>query len=219
MATKHPYVTANKGLNSTITHLRSSFPPVVTAATLKRLGFAPNNESYVINVLRFVGIIDDDGNGTQIAKDAFLQHDDAAFQQRFRELVQSSYVALFDVYQDGAWQQSRDKLIQFFRSNDETTANVGQLQAKTFSLLSQFAGYEQPKASKSAAHRNATRSKTSTTKRSKETAAVEAATPAIEPAKPQIGLTVRIEINLPADGSKETYDHIFKSIRENFLDG
>lgn len=33
------------------------------------------------------------------------------------------------------------------------------------------------------------------------------------------GLTVRVEINLPADGSKETYDAIFKSIKENLLGG
>jgi hypothetical protein len=32
-----------------------------------------------------------------------------------------------------------------------------------------------------------------------------------------VGLTVRIEINLPAGGDKETYDTIFKSIRENLL--
>ncbi|MCG8059581.1 MAG: hypothetical protein JAZ21_07135 [Candidatus Thiodiazotropha taylori] len=32
-----------------------------------------------------------------------------------------------------------------------------------------------------------------------------------------LGLTVRVEINLPADGSKETYDAIFKSIKENLL--
>lgn len=37
--------------------------------------------------------------------------------------------------------------------------------------------------------------------------------------KSSLGLTVRIEINLPADGSKETYDNIFKSIKENLLGG
>ena len=35
----------------------------------------------------------------------------------------------------------------------------------------------------------------------------------------QVGLTVRIEINLPAEGDQETYDRIFKSIRENLLNG
>ena len=34
-----------------------------------------------------------------------------------------------------------------------------------------------------------------------------------------VGLTVRIEVNLPADGEQETYDRIFKSIRENLLNG
>ena len=33
-----------------------------------------------------------------------------------------------------------------------------------------------------------------------------------------VGLTVRVEINLPADGDQETYDRIFKSIRENLID-
>lgn len=33
-----------------------------------------------------------------------------------------------------------------------------------------------------------------------------------------MALTVRIEINLPAGGSKETYDNIFKSIRANLID-
>ena len=42
--------------------------------------------------------------------------------------------------------------------------------------------------------------------------------PVVEKTK-DIGLTLRIEINLPADGTKETYDNIFKSIKENFIDG
>jgi len=33
-----------------------------------------------------------------------------------------------------------------------------------------------------------------------------------------IALTVRIEINLPANGTPETYDSIFKSVRANFFD-
>ncbi len=34
-----------------------------------------------------------------------------------------------------------------------------------------------------------------------------------------VGLTVRIEINLPANGTQETYDNIFQSIRKNLLNG
>ena len=35
----------------------------------------------------------------------------------------------------------------------------------------------------------------------------------------KVGLTVRIEINLPAVDDQDTYDKIFKSIRENLLNG
>jgi hypothetical protein len=43
----------------TIEQLRRSFPKTVNAETLKKLGIAPQNESYIINVLRFIGVIDD----------------------------------------------------------------------------------------------------------------------------------------------------------------
>jgi len=37
------------------------------------------------------------------------------------------------------------------------------------------------------------------------------------PAKQDMALTVRIEINLPAEGSQQTYDNIFKSIKANLF--
>jgi len=61
MAEKHPYVSASGNLIQVIKHFRSSFPATVTADTLKKLGFAPKNESYVLNVLRFLDVIDQEG--------------------------------------------------------------------------------------------------------------------------------------------------------------
>lgn len=217
MAKRHPYAGSTKGLNDTIERLRKSFPATVTSETLQKLGFAPKSERQVINVLEFLRIIDDNGNGMESAKDVFLQHDDAVFQERFGDLVLLSYAALFDAHGDNAWQLPRDRLIQFFRNHDGTTAVVGGRQAKTFSLLCTLSGYGEPGTDKSP--RTATKAKPSATKKSAVVATSPAATPVVPPATPQVGLTVRIELNLPADGSQETYDHIFKSIRENFLDG
>jgi hypothetical protein len=50
MADKHPYVPAQGYLVQMITHFRKSFPPTVTANTLKKLGLAPKNESYILNI-------------------------------------------------------------------------------------------------------------------------------------------------------------------------
>jgi len=40
-----------------IAQLRSSFPDPFTADTLRKLGLMPKNESYAINLLRFLGLI------------------------------------------------------------------------------------------------------------------------------------------------------------------
>ena len=36
--------------------------------------------------------------------------------------------------------------------------------------------------------------------------------------KKDMALTVRVEVNLPANASQDTYDAIFKSIRANLID-
>ena len=214
MATRHPYVISNGALSGTITHLRSSFPDTVTSATLKKLGFAPGSESRIINTLKFLGIVDDDGSGIEAAKETFLL-DDAAFQQGFRALVRSSYADLFDLHKDGAWELQRDSLVQFFRTNDKTTAIVGQRQAKTFMLLCRLSGSGEQKVDQP--RKKVTSIKASAAKQP----AQGVVAPAVDLTRPSldVGLTVRIELNLPASESQETYDRIFKSIRENLLDG
>lgn len=223
MADKHPYVSAPGNLVQVITHFRKSFPSTVTADTLKKLGFAPKNESYILNVLRFLGIVDEEGKKTDPATKIFNLHDNAAFSQEFQKLVKTSYNDLFDLHGDGSWDLDTDSLITFFRTADDTTAIVGKRQAATFQLLAAFAGHGDvptPKMSgnktTAAAAKTAGETKTSSTKKAKTTAVVA---PQIAPTKEHrsFGMTVRIEINLPADGNQDTYDRIFKSIRENLL--
>jgi hypothetical protein len=62
MADKHPYTPAQGMIGLTINQFRKSFPQSVTSETLKKLGIAPNNESRVINVLKFLGYLDQDGS-------------------------------------------------------------------------------------------------------------------------------------------------------------
>ena len=61
MAERHPYAPGPGGISSAIAQFRKSFPATVNAETLKQLGIATKNESYVINVLRFIGAIDKEG--------------------------------------------------------------------------------------------------------------------------------------------------------------
>jgi len=222
MADKHPYVTTPSHIVRVIGQFRKSFPSAVTAETLRKLGFARKNESYVLNVLRFLGLIDQEGNKTELAAKVFSQHDDAAFSQEFETLVAKSYGELFSLHGDDAWGLDKDALITFFRTTDQTTDIVGKLQAATFQLLAAYSGHGEIPGAKAGTTKRATSRAKRKTKESKE---IPSAEPSIPPTvqadqrkRPEnVGLTVRIEINLPSDGDQDTYDRIFRSIRENLL--
>lgn len=215
MADRHPYSPSPGGVSAAINQFRKSFPTTVTAETLKQLGIAPKNESYVINVLRFVGAIDKEGKQTSEAVTVFSHHNDADFQKDFEKMVQAAYGDLFDLHKDAAWQLDGDKLIAFFRSKDKTTDLVGRLQASTFQLLAGFAGHGSappPPAAKSTVKTKPDKARTPKPQSKDANAPVHN-----NGDKRDIGLTVRIEVNLPPAGDQDTYDRIFRSIRENLL--
>jgi hypothetical protein len=222
MADKHPYVSGSGSLVKIVKHFRKSFPGRVTAETLQKLGFAPKNESYVLNVLRFLGLIDKEGKRTEPAAKIFNLHDDAAFSQEFARLVKKAYGDLFELHGDSAWVLDTNSLITFFRSTDDTTAIVGKRQASTFQLLAAFSGQKELPAEKPAGtapqgSMPAKRQKTGA-RQPPASKPIATETPLSGEAR-AVGLTVRVEVNLPADGDQETYDRIFKSIRDNLLNG
>lgn len=225
MADRHPYVTAPGYLVQVITQFKKSFPQIVTADTLKKLGFAPQNESYILNILRYLGYIDQDGNKTPDAVRVFSLYDKDAFAIEFGKKVTEAYNDLFDLHGEDTWDLDTAGLITFFRSSDGTTDRVGKLQASTFHILASFSGHGEV-SEKSVTKQPSPGAKTKPQKNKiislpakDDEKSEEKIVGGEDGKKREIGLTVRIEINLPADGTQETYDRIFKSIRENLLDG
>lgn len=226
MADKHPYVSGSAPITNSIQQFKKSFPPKVNAETLKKLGIAPNNESYVINVLRFIGALDAESNRTPAAHDAFSKHDQAEFQQAFGDMVKAGYGDLFALHGDAAWSLDANKLISFFRGSDKTSDVVGRRQATTFQVLASFAGHGDIPSAKASPTVKTAAEKTSQI--AKKAAGVKPAPDGHASPSPlspvvsnsgsrDVGLTVRIEVNLPAGADQETYDRIFRSIRENLL--
>jgi len=238
MADKHPYTSGANGLVAAIAQLRKSFPAKVTAETFKKLGIAPNNETYIINILRFLEVVDAEGNRNAKAASVLVQHDETEFQKGFAGLVESSYKDLFELHGADAWSAPIDKLISFFRNSDHTSDIVGRRQATTFQTLATISGKLDGQLPKVAAAKPKKTDKPATQKATKVASKKPAHSAEIPAAQQNSGagtgakfegvgnagsgemaLTVRIEINLPAGGDKETYDNIFKSIRENLLNG
>ncbi|SDQ36274.1 hypothetical protein SAMN05443245_1088 [Paraburkholderia fungorum] len=238
MADKHPYMSGSGGVTQLTTQLRRSFPAVVTADTLKKLGIAPNNETYVLNILKFIGVLDAENKKTAAATPIFNQHNDSDFQEQFSRLVGQAYHELFDLHGPDAWGLPIDKLIAFFRNHDGTSDIVGKRQASTFQALARISGRavdesEPAKSSGSGAAKVVKKvapAKKATTFTEKTAAPPpapagahsSASAPALNGGafnNANVGLTVRIEINLPPGGDQDTYDAIFKSIRANLLNG
>lgn len=223
MADKHPYIPSPGYLVQVMNQLRKSFPATVTSETLKKLGLAPKNESYVLNILRFLQMIDKEGNRTDRANKVFTLHDDSEFAKEFAPIVADAYRDLFELHGQDAWNLDTNKLISFFRSSDGTTELVGKLQTSAFQNLSVLAGHRNMTESKGSAKpvqsisgKKSPKPKQALAKERSDTVE-EGVTP--KPRVGEVGLTVRIEINLPADGDQATYDRIFQSIRENLLNG
>lgn len=221
MADKHPYISGVGNVSQAIAHFRNSLPQSINADTLKKLGLAPKNESYLINVLRFLGIIDAEGNRTEAGSKALTKHSDADFQKDFGALVKTAYSDLFQLHGDKAWGLDKDSLITYFRSSDQTSSIIGQRQAATFQVLAALSGHgdipekKEQKSKKASASKAAPKKKAASVKNENPPPAVT-----VQPSgTSDVALTVRVEVNLPADADQETYDRIFKSIRENLING
>jgi len=217
MADKHPYVISNGPFVQVINYLRKSFPSTFNSETMKKLGYAPKNESYIISTLRFIGVIDEEDKTTKEASKVFSQHGDEAFQKEFSGLVKNAYKDLFSLHSEAAWKLDTDSLITFFRQSDKSTAIVGKKQASTFMALAALCRYGKVPEPKPMTKKQDKTEKSKTKQPPRPTGKTQGDKDR-KPGK-EFGLTVRIEINLPAEGDQETYDLIFRSIRENLLNG
>lgn len=116
----HPYISGAGNVAQMIGYLRKNFPATVNSETVRKLGVAPKNESYVINALQFIGLIDGEGIRTDRGQGVLTMHDEEESRKEFGALVQDSYRDLFDLRGDDAWTMNKNALIGYFRSADKT---------------------------------------------------------------------------------------------------
>lgn len=218
----HPYISGPGSVTQMIGHLRKNFPTSVTSETVKKFAIAPNNESYVINALQFLGVLDDDGKRTKEAHDVFVLGD-TEFPSAFGKMVQKAYHDIFDLRGEDAWTLSRPDLVSYFRTTDKTSEVIGGRQAGLFQAFRTLAGYAQSnqastKTAKTAKPKTQKAKPKAPTTTAKPSHVIEMHEKDTSANRREMAMTVRIEIALPSNGTKETYDAIFKSIRENLID-
>ncbi len=229
----YPYISGQVAITQTFSQLRKGFPGKVDAGYLQRFSIAPSNESYVISILRFLGLIDEEGNRVEDKTGYFWGNDDS-FKSGLEGTLRGAYSQVFDEMGEGALDTPKDDLAHWFRAADKTSALVGQRQASTFQTLAALAGHGDLPAARPIAAKKSTTSTSGST--AKQTTARKT-TPKKQEEKPDgndgadqdggdnsggksgqgVGLTVRIEVNLPAGGDAGTYDAIFASIKKHLM--
>lgn len=223
----HPYISGAGNIAQMIGYLRKNFPASVTSETVKKFNLASNNESYVINALQFIGVLDGEGKRTNEGHEIFVLGDNE-FPKAFESLIRRSYSDLFELRGEDAWSLNKSELTSYFRTTDKTSEAIGGRQASVFIMFRGLAGHEQA-LDKTPANGSAKPTKTSPTTKVKAASAKKPMMTEVtsltlpngdhpvSDGRKEMALTVRIEINLPANGSQETYDSIFKSIRANLI--
>jgi len=231
----YPYTSGPAGLVQTFSQLRKGFPSKVDAGYLQRFKIAPANESYVISTLRFLGLIDEDGNRAEEETGYFFGNDDS-FRSGLEGTMRRAYSQVFDEMGDGALDAPKDNLTHWFRASDKTSELVGQRQATTFQTLAALAGHGELPAVRSGPAKKTTAAtpgpvakrttarKTTPKKQAEEPSGDQVEEPSGDGGHvgsgkngQDVGLTVRIEVNLPPSGDAATYDAIFASIKKHLM--
>lgn len=181
----HPYISGAGNIAQMIAYLRKNFPATVTSETVKKFSLAPNNESYVINALQFIGVIDQDGKRTEKGHDVFVLADDQ-FPAAFEALLRDAYKDIFDLRGDDAWTMTKPQLTAYFRTADKTSEAIGARQAGVFIVFRNLAGHEQP--ADSVATKGAPKLKPSKAK----------ATPTAKPKQAQMAASKRLQLRSAA---------------------
>jgi hypothetical protein len=227
----YPYISGQAAVLGAFAQLKKNFPPKVDADYLKRFAIAPANESYIISILRFLDLIDGDEGARRDENVEFFYGTDEAFQSGLEKRVREAYANLFDEMGNDALTADKTALAHWFRTSDKTSDLVGQRQASTFQTLAALAGHgdvptartsktKKPAEATSAAKKPPVKESVApkgSSKKANDDATKDRGGNSEQPKGSDVGLTVRIEVNLPPGGDAKTYDAIFASIKKHLM--
>lgn len=179
---------------------------------LRGIGFSSSYDRAIIPILKDLGFIDNDGRPTQRYKE---------FRDRSRskivmaEALREAYSDIFLIRENGISKSDREAIEGKFKSVHGSTDRVAELQAMTFLSLLPLADFSAVRSKEAAL------SDSKVDDSSPDQFVGKSALPPMSDlggrGKRDIALSYRVDIYLPATRDIETYNAIFRSIKENLL--
>lgn len=201
--TAYPYVASPDKISALFKKINGmGIPQKFTNKTLKSIGFTSSNNSRLVNVVKFLGLIDQAGVPTPLWNE-YRKNSQATVAKATR----AGYSDLFNHYPD-ADKRDAEALRTYFAATTSLGAlAVGQM-VSTFKAICQLGDFSMANSGEEAI-------RPSREKPRREGHAQPSANRAIG----SDGLTVNINIQLqlPADATTETYERFFEAMRKHII--
>lgn len=205
---KYPYTTVPGKLRDLLKKIPNvGRPEKVTVAWLKSAGWTSSNDPSMIPVLKFVGLVGQDGRPSEVWDAA--RSSNKAGKIRVGEALKAAYADLFALYPD-AHRKDTESLRNFFRTH---TGGGEQVQAKmvqTFQILAEFGEFEATAPAGDADGHPVEPESAPSGPRTVGHAA--------KPVAPGMSLTVNIQLQLPATADAGVYESLFASMRKHLVE-
>lgn len=182
-------------------------PQKVDNLWLNQCGFKSTNDRYILQVLKFIGFIDESKNPTELWK-SFKSPTQA--RAILAKGIRNGYNDLFALYPD-ANRKDRDSLYSYFSSKTGKAKNTVDLIVNTFINLCQLADFE-AETPKEAQEEKKTAKNTDTENSTRDEKKKQ---------MPQMlegfAVNMNIQITLPVTEDAKVYENIFKALREQLF--
>ena len=199
--------------DTAFSRLNLLYPIYIGASFIStKIGTSSRAESYVLNVvqnLRAVGLIDDGGKPTDLA--AKLRNDNR-YSEACKEIIQSVYPS--ELTQFGYTSSQRREIQEWFLVSAGLSETTARKKAAFYRILVSEIDPNELLGSNEDDLEEKPQDEADEAESKK---VVKPKKVDLDSNQKNIILTVRMEINLPSGADAETYDNIFKSIKENLL--
>ena len=178
-------------------------PSKVTQEYLEAAGFRSKNDRAIISVLKFVGLLDEEGKPTESYT---LLRDKNQAGAILASLVKQTYSELFEMYPD-AQNQSSQTLKNFFSTKTTGAEPVVNQIVATFKGLCEQASFEATGSAAFEPVEKATRPESQSVIRQTQT-----------PMPSWVVINLNIQLQLPPTEDSAIYDKIFQSLKKHLLE-
>ncbi|MCX6651186.1 MAG: DUF5343 domain-containing protein [Methanomassiliicoccales archaeon] len=199
----------------------------VDSKWLALIGLTTSNDRTLLNVLKGLGFIGDDG----IPTERWVNFRDATKRASvMEEAIKEAYSDLFEAYPE-AHKQSDDDLINFFKNRQSSDGSMGGVAERTatttlqtFKALGKMAGLifsdngakKTPQA-KQTPRRSASKATSSEFIVKEDAKPIEKLVELKVPSSPQVILNVNIQLAVPETTDEDVYDKFFAALKKHLM--